>query len=82
MGDEHAVEGTAMVPVERAGGLRVGRVDREFPEARVRRRSLRRTIVSKLAEAPFDRDLPERGRADIDRDIRAPDDDGRLGRAA
>src|SRR5277367_3298959 len=66
MGDQHAIERIAVVPIESARRLRVRSVDRELEKPRRQGRGARRSLERELPGLPLDRDLPERGGADID----------------
>ncbi len=74
---QHAVKGIAVAPVEPAGRFGVGGIHVEFDESGVGGRRSRRAVVYELSIAPFNGDLPERGRADIDGLIGAQNESAR-----
>jgi hypothetical protein len=50
MGDQHAVEGIPMLPLQRARRLGVSSVNREFEEPGRKRRGARRSLELDLSE--------------------------------
>ena len=66
MGDQHAVERVAIVPVERARRFSVRAADRQFEKAGRESRGAWRSLQRELASPLLDRDFQEGRRADID----------------